>query len=314
MTIPAAPVELGLAKILFLSYNAAGSNAAALLYACVTKTVNAETMGYMGVGSSPDLATFAAGDPVMLGAGYDGTLTRKILVDTGGRQIVAGEIVDNAAFTDGTTKVLPAGYIYDEVAGTALTENDAVAARVDVKRAQVFVVEDATTRGRRQLVTAAGAAAVGNIITRIPVTPVVSNAVAYTAKDAIGALMTFASAVNGVGGSGRITAVQIEDKDQQMAQGNMDLILFDRTIAAPTDNAIFAPSDAELANVIAVIPFAATTDWTDLSTNCVAHKTLDIGFKLEASTTSIFGVLVARGTPTYASTSSIVVTITVQQN
>lgn len=65
-------------------------------------------------------------------------------------------IVDNAAFTDGTTRLMPGGYIYDEVAGTALTENDAAAARIDAKRAQIGVIEDATTRGQRAGVDAAG--------------------------------------------------------------------------------------------------------------------------------------------------------------
>ena len=67
------------------------------------------------------------------------------------------KVADNAAFTDGTTKVQPAGFVFDEVAGTALTENDAAAARVDSKRAQVLVIEDETTRGRRVTVTAANA-------------------------------------------------------------------------------------------------------------------------------------------------------------
>lgn len=67
-------------------------------------------------------------------------------------------ITDNAGFTDGTSKVFVNGYIFDEVAGTALTENDAAAARIDSKRSQVAVIEDATTRGRRLAVSAAGAA------------------------------------------------------------------------------------------------------------------------------------------------------------
>ena len=65
-------------------------------------------------------------------------------------------VTDNAAFTDGTTKLRMAGYIYDETAGTALTENDAAAARVDFKRAQVLVIEDATTRGRRAAIASDG--------------------------------------------------------------------------------------------------------------------------------------------------------------
>lgn len=60
---------------------------------------------------------------------------------------------DNAGFTDGTTKVFPAGHIFDETAGTALTENDVGASRMDSKRAAVYVLEDETTRGQRATVT-----------------------------------------------------------------------------------------------------------------------------------------------------------------
>lgn len=73
-----------------------------------------------------------------------------------------GNIVDNAAFTDGTTRLSMAGYIYDNVAGTALTENDAAAARIDSKRAQVMVIEDGTTRARAATVKAASTAPVAS--------------------------------------------------------------------------------------------------------------------------------------------------------
>jgi len=66
-------------------------------------------------------------------------------------------LVDNAGFTDGASKVFPQGYIFDETAGTGLTENDVAAARIDSKRAIVNVIEDATTRGRRAIVTAESA-------------------------------------------------------------------------------------------------------------------------------------------------------------
>jgi len=71
-------------------------------------------------------------------------------------------IADNAGFTDGTTKVNMSGYIYDEVAGTALTENDAAAARINANRAQVHAIEDGTTRGRYATVTASNALKVDN--------------------------------------------------------------------------------------------------------------------------------------------------------
>jgi hypothetical protein len=76
-------------------------------------------------------------------------------------------VTDNAAFTDGTTKLFCSGYIYDEVAGTALTENDAAAARINVNRAQIHILEDGTTRGRYATITASNALKVdGSAVTQ----------------------------------------------------------------------------------------------------------------------------------------------------
>ena len=88
-------------------------------------------------------------------------------------------LADNAAFTDGTTKVSMAGFIYDEIAGAALTENDAAAARIDSKRAQIGIIEDATTRGRYAAVTAANAIKTDGSA----VTQPVSIAATVTAKE-----------------------------------------------------------------------------------------------------------------------------------
>lgn len=79
-------------------------------------------------------------------------------------------LADNAAFTDGTSKVFAAGYIYDEVAGTALTENDVAAGRINVNRAQVGIIEDGATRGRYATVTAANALKVDASGVAVPVT------------------------------------------------------------------------------------------------------------------------------------------------
>jgi hypothetical protein len=68
-----------------------------------------------------------------------------------------GNVVDNGVFTDGITRLSMGGYIYDEIAGTNLTENDAAAARIDSKRAQVIALEDGSVRGRRATVTASNA-------------------------------------------------------------------------------------------------------------------------------------------------------------
>lgn len=79
-------------------------------------------------------------------------------------------VADNAGFTDGTTKVFCAGFIYDEVAGTALTENDAAAGRINVNRAQIHIIEDGSTRGRYATVTASNALKVDASGVAVPIT------------------------------------------------------------------------------------------------------------------------------------------------
>ncbi len=97
-------------------------------------------------------------------------------------------LVDNAAFTDGTTRVVVGGFIYDEVAGTALTENDTAAARVNANRAQVAAIEDGATRGRYVTVTASNALKIDGSAVTQPVSGSVSTAtagdVAHSATDA----------------------------------------------------------------------------------------------------------------------------------
>lgn len=74
--------------------------------------------------------------------------------------LTAQSIIDNSGFTDGTTRIVPSGYIFDEVSGISLTENDAAAGRIDSKRAQIHVIEDGTARGTRATIKAASTAAV----------------------------------------------------------------------------------------------------------------------------------------------------------
>lgn len=79
------------------------------------------------------------------------------------------QITDNAAFTDGTTKLAMAGFILDDTAGTALTENDAAAARISTNRAVVCAIEDGATRARYATVTAANAVKVDGSAATQPV-------------------------------------------------------------------------------------------------------------------------------------------------
>lgn len=145
---------------------------------------------------------------------------------------------------------------------------------------------------------------------RLAVTPTISTSPAYSLKDAVGALMTFANAARASGGSILVQSAQIVDKANTPLDAQLDLVLFDRSIAAPTDNAIFAPTDAEMANCVGVIPFSV---YSDFSVNSVCAYN-SIGLEIVLNGTDLFGVLVARGTPTYTSTTDLVVTLTIIQD
>lgn len=112
-----------------------------------------------------------------------------------------GNIVDNTAFVDGTTRLSPNGYIYDEVAGTALTENDAAAARININRAQVQAIEDGVTRGRYATVTVENGLATATVA---------SATGGYTPGKLISAATTNATSVKASAGTvGYITASNV---------------------------------------------------------------------------------------------------------
>lgn len=136
---------------------------------------------------------------------------------------------------------------------------------------------------------------------RVSQTPTVSTSPAYTAKDAVGGLLTFA----GIGAAGVLFGVTVIDASQQ--RPSLELVLFDRTFTASVDNAIFAPSDADLANCLGVV---AINSWADFSTNSVAQVS-GVALPYLLSGTSLFGQLVTRGTPTFVATSDIAVIVSV---
>lgn len=144
----------------------------------------------------------------------------------------------------------------------------------------------------------------GSVI-RTQVTPTVSTSPAYSAKDAVGALLTFANVVATSGGSVQVLQCQVVDKAQQMK--DYDLVLFDRSITAPTDNSVFDPTDTELGYCCGIIPVGG---WADFNDNSVFDAPVNEIADLNG--TDLFGVLVSRsGTgPTFTATSDIVVTLT----
>ena len=144
---------------------------------------------------------------------------------------------------------------------------------------------------------------VGTLGITIGRTPTVT-AGAYTGGDAVGGLLEFHNAVRLAGEGGVIKDVLIIDDNGQDAE--MELWLFNSTFTAMVDNAPWAPSQADLRKLLAIV---STTDgaWFAAGTPSVAR--IEVSQKYDLIGTSMFGQLVTRGTPTFAATDDVTVIV-----
>lgn len=138
---------------------------------------------------------------------------------------------------------------------------------------------------------------VGGKTAVVSATPVLTVAGAYSANDFVGTSATaisFANAVRVSAGTGIIQAAVLTDYALQSLP--LELWLFDTAITPPNDNAAWTLTDAHAATCIGVIPFS--TYYASALNSVSPASGLGIAFKAVATT--IYGVLVTRGAPTYA--------------
>lgn len=144
----------------------------------------------------------------------------------------------------------------------------------------------------------------------IQATPTVSITPAYASNDVVGSLLTFNAACNFRTNKGEILGVKIFDKAAQAA--NMDLVLFSTTPTGTfTDNGAFTPADATLPNIVAVIPITNHSSFADNSVSYASNILVPASCN---SSGQLFGYLVSRATPTYATTSDVTVQIELAPN
>lgn len=181
-------------------------------------------------------------------------------------------VADNTGFVDGTTKLGMAGYILDETPGTGLTENDAAAARVDSKRAQVLVLEDATTRGQRAAVDASGR-----------MSAVVTGDVAADATDAGNPIKLGAVAT-----SHGSTPASVDAGDRVNLIANRHGVLFQigGHPNVSTRSARFTASQTDAA-IIPSIASGSRAIVTQLQVTCSAANTVNVGCKIGFGTSTI---------------------------
>jgi hypothetical protein len=199
------------------------------------------------------------------------------------------------------------GDVDDSILGTAVMWEDANNVLRPVSAAKPLPV-DATDAGDvpvtldGEVITTGGA----TIVQQPTVT-----AGAYSAGDAVGGLLTFANAARVSGGGGVIKSVVIIDDAGQDAE--LELWLFDRTFTAMADNAAWAPSEADLENLVGVISTAdSARGWMAAGTPSVI--TIDVATRFDLNGTSLFGQLVTRGTPTFAATDDVTVKVGLLQD
>lgn len=149
-----------------------------------------------------------------------------------------------------------------------------------------------------------------NKILTIPQMPTVDTS-AYAAGDLVGTKMTFDfSGLRNESGCIIIDRVLVSDLAKQGA--DLDLVLFNADLAtniSEMDNAAFDPSDADLANIEAVIPITTDSAFSDNGVSFASDLQIGVHFGANAASQILYGVLVSRGTPTYA-LGSLVVNLT----
>lgn len=141
---------------------------------------------------------------------------------------------------------------------------------------------------------------VGGYSDVVPVTPVLTVAGAYIAGDYIGMSsvpMTFANALRLPGGSGIVYSCVLIDRALQSK--GLELWLFDSTVTPPADNAAWTITDADAAKCIGVI--SLDTYFASAANSITEAANIGLAFELPAGSVNLFGCLVSRGTPTYAS-------------
>jgi len=148
----------------------------------------------------------------------------------------------------------------------------------------------------------------GPLTLRVTQAPAVSSGTAYVAGNVVGGLLTFAGMARAAGQGGVLQSALLRDKSGQNA--SYDLFLFDAAPTTPGDRTAVALSAADLAKCVGVVSFAGQALGAASTMGVQTVGGLGLAFKL-ASGTTLYGILVTRGAPTYAGTADVSVDLIV---
>lgn len=154
---------------------------------------------------------------------------------------------------------------------------------------------------------------------RVQVTPTIDTNI-YTSGDCLGELVSIANATSYSGGGGKIVGVTVVDKTQAQRSA-MDLYFYSQSVTQAGNNAPFAPSDADQLFLCAGIslgswsyntafpgtPLNSVAFWPSPASAATSVQTGSMPYVCAATT--LYLQAVVRGTPTYTSTSDIVISL-----
>lgn len=130
-----------------------------------------------------------------------------------------------------------------------------------------------------------------------------NDTTAYAAGDAVSdstsapTVITFSSAARAAGKTGEIVRALMVDSANVATKGSFELWLFNASVTPDNDNAVFTPTDAELATCIGVIPFSLPYigDATSgAGGNAIYIGTLSEPIKFTSASGNLFGLVVVR--------------------
>jgi hypothetical protein len=139
----------------------------------------------------------------------------------------------------------------------------------------------------------------------------------YATGELLGTKLTFTGAFHERSAAGYLTSVKVDDKAAQAH--DLELVIFseDPSGTTFTNQAAFDIADTDLTKVVAVISLGSATRfaWADNGIKFVGSLAIPLqGRSGDGATTTLYGALLSRGTPTFASTSDLKVTLGISQD
>ena len=135
----------------------------------------------------------------------------------------------------------------------------------------------------------------------------------YASGDVIGAAFQMKMASRFLGGGGMVRSVFLTDLDDQKSA--VDVMLFSGmpTSSDVADNAKYDLADTDLPLYLGHIS-VASSDYATLSDNAVGILACELPYVAAYESGDIYGLIIARGTPTYTTHASLAVGLILQQD